>query len=136
MEYGNSDIKRFSATATLTEIYKSCEVNYKDGKADEKYSARFEDATKETGKTLKINQRVDNQASAEKLAKKKLREKNKDEIKISVITIGSFEYLSGSVVELKGHGFYDGRYLIERARHKVGSAYEVSLELRKCLSGY
>lgn len=136
LEYGSSAIKHFDATVTLTEIYKACEVNYKDGKADEKYSARFEDATKSSGKTLKINQRVDNQAAAEKLARKKLREKNKGEIKISVTTVGRFEYLSGSVIELKGHGFYNGRYLIERARHKVGSGYEVSLELRKCLSGY
>ena len=136
LNYDLSIIKHFEATATLTEIYKSCEVNYKHGKKDEKISAKFEDATKENGKVLKVNQKVESQAEAERLAKKKLREKNKDEIKISVTVVGRFCYLSGSVIELKGHGFYDGRYLIERATHKVGSSYEVSMELRKCLNGY
>lgn len=131
-EYGKSTIKRFSARATLTEVYKSCEVNYKDGKADEKYSAKVEDKTRETGKTLKINQQVDNQAAAEKLAGKKLREKNKKEFTLSLTVAGDFSLLSGQTIELRGVGFYDGKWLIERARHKVGNGYEVSLECHKC----
>ena len=136
LDYDLSIIEKFNAMATLTEIYKACEVNYKHGQKDEKFSAKFEDPNKEGGKTLKINQKVENQAEAEKLARKKLREKNKDEIKINLTTVGRFCYLSGQVIELKGHGFYDGRYLIERARHKVGSSYTCDLELRKCLTGY
>ena len=134
--YDLSVIKQFSATATLSEIYKSCEVVYKDGKKDELLQGKFEDSTKTDGKVLKINQKVENQGEAEKLARKKLREKNKDEIRIQLTTTGRFEYLSGQVVALEGHGFYDGRYLIERATHKVGNGYEVSMELRKCLTGY
>lgn len=136
LNYDRSTIKSFSGTATLTEIYKAAEVNYKDGKADELYSGRFEDASKKDGKTLRINQRVGDKAEAERLARKKLREKNREEIKVSVTVIGRFDYVAGNVVELTGHGFYDGRYLIERATHKVGNGYEVSLELRKCLEGY
>lgn len=136
LNYDLSIIEKFSATATLTEIYKSCEVVYKHGKKDEKISATFDDTTKESGKVLKVNQKVENQAEAEKLARKKLREKNKDEIKLQITTVGRFEYLSGNVIELRGHGFYDGRYVIERARHKVGDGYTCDLELRKCLQGY
>lgn len=136
LDYDPSIIKNFSATATLTEIYKSCEVNYKDGKADEMYRAKFDAPDKEDGKTLRINQKVDNQAAADKLAKKKLRDKNKDEIKVNVTVIGRFDYLSGQVIKLTGHGFYNGNYLIERATHKVSGGYEVTLELRKCLKGY
>ena len=133
---GTSAIKQFSGRATLTEIYKACEVTYKDGKADELYSGRFDAPDKTDGKVLKINQRVSDKGAAEKLAKKKLRDKNKKEITVNITVPGRFDYMAGSVVELKGYGFYSGRYLIERATHKVGTGYEVSLELRKCLNGY
>lgn len=137
LNYDLSVIKHFHANATLSEIYKSCEVSYKHGKQDELFQGKFEDKTKTSGKVLKVNQKVENQAEAEKLAKKKLREKNKKEITLQITTPGRFEYLSGQVIELVDHGFYDGRYLIERATHKVGSGgYEVSMELRKCLTGY
>ena len=131
-DYGRSEIKNFSATATLTEIYKSCEVNYKDGKADQKYHGRADDSSKSDGKVLKINQQVDSQAAAEKLAKKKLREKNKDEFKLQLTCVGDFKLLSGQVVALKGFGFFSGNWFIERARHSVGNGYEVNLELHKC----
>lgn len=120
----------------MTEVYKSCEVNYKDGQADELYSGKFEDKSKESGKVLKINQKVANKAEAEKLARKKLREKNKDEIKVNVTVTGRFDYLAGQVIELVDMGFYTGRYLIEKARHQIGNGYEVTLDLRKCLEGY
>lgn len=136
LSYDLSVIKQFSATATLSEVYKSCEVVYKHGKQDELFQGKFEDSSKSDGKVLKINQKVENTGEAEKLARKKLREKNKDEIKIQLTTIGRFEYLSGQVVELSGHGFYDGRYIIERATHKVGNGYETALEMRRCLNGY
>lgn len=136
LDYDLSIIKNFSATATLTEIYRACEVTYKHGKKDEQIVGRFEDTTKTTGKTLKINQKVEDKSEAERLARKKLREKNKDEIKIQLTVVGRFDYLSGQVIELINHGFYSGRYLIERARHKIGGGYEVDLELRKCLTGY
>jgi len=136
LDYDLSIIKRFSATATLQEIYKSCEVVYKHGQKDEKISAKFEDSSKENGKVLKINQKVESQAEAEKLAKKKLRDKNKKEIQIRLTTLGKFEYQAGNVIELVNHGFYSGRYLIEKAHHRVGDGYTVDLELRKCLNGY
>ncbi|MBQ3434007.1 MAG: hypothetical protein IJG24_03050 [Selenomonadaceae bacterium] len=137
LTYDLSVIKNFSATATLQEIYKSCEVVYKHGQKDEKITGKFDDGSKSEGKVLKINQKVESQAEAEKLAKKKLRDKNKDEIKVNLTTTGRFDYVAGNVIELKDHGFYSGRYIIEKATHTIGtSGYTVSLELRKCLNGY
>ena len=137
LDYDLSTIKRFQATATLQEIYKKCEVVYKHGQKDEKIVGTFEDGGKEDGKTLKINQRVETQAEAEKLAKKKLRDKNKKETQIRLTTIGRFELVAGNVIELINHGKFSGRYLIEKSTHKVGSdGYTVDLDLRKCLNGY
>lgn len=136
LHYGTDAIKHFGGKATISKIYKSCKVEYKHGKKSEEISAEYTDPSKKDGMTLKINQKVETQAEAEKLAKKKLREKNKEEIKISLTLVGNFVYLSGNVIELAGHGFYDGNYIIEKATHKVGKGYEVSVDLRKCLSGY
>lgn len=136
LDYDLSTITRFQATATLNEIYKKCEVVYKHGQKDEKISGSYEDASKDGGKTLRINQRVETQADAEKLAKKKLRDKNKKETQIRLTTVGRFELVAGNVVELINHGKFSGRYLIEKSTHRVGNGYTVDLELRKCLSEY
>lgn len=134
--YGSSIIKKFTGTATLTEIYKNCQVSYKHGKQDELYEATATAPNKNNGKTLKINQKVNSQGEAEKLARHKLREKNREEVKVQITTTGDFSLLSGNVIDLMDHGFYSGRYLIEKATHKVGNGYETSLECYRCLKGY
>lgn len=136
LEYGVDAIKSFNATATISKIYKSAKVEYKHGKKSEKIEGEYTDDSKKSGMTLKVNQKVSTQAEAEKLAKKKLREKNKEEIKISLSLIGDFIYLSGNVIELVNHGWYSGNYIIEKATHKIGNGYDVTVELRKCLNGY
>lgn len=99
--FERSDIKRFSARATLTDVYKSAEVKYKHGADDELYGATVDDSTKSTGKTFKLNKRVNSKSEAERLAGKKLREKNRDEYAISMTVAGNFNLLSGNVIELK-----------------------------------
>ena len=131
-----SIIKSFSATATLTEVYAAAEVSYKHGKKAEGYSARATDPSKSAGKTLKINKKVESQAEAERLARNSLKEKNREEIKVDLKTIGAFNLLSGNVAELKGFGVYDGRFLIKKARHAIGNGYECSLECYKITGGY
>lgn len=132
----SSTILHFDARATINEIYGSCEVNYRNAKQAENYSAKFDAPDATSDKVLRINQRCDSQAAAEKLAKKKLRDKNKDEIKVSLDVVGDFVLVAGSCVELKNCGFYAGKYIIERAAHSIGDGYTVRLELRKCLNGY
>ena len=130
-------IKSFSATATIHEIYSACNVTYKHGKKNKKFDCTFTDENQPSdGMTLKINKKVESTAEAEKLAKKKLREKNKEEFKVSLTLAGDFMYLSGNVIELADFGKFSGRYIIEKAEHKISNGYEVSVDLRKCLSGY
>lgn len=131
-----STILHFDARATINEIYGSCEVNYRNAKQAENYSAKFDAPDATSDKVLRVNQKVDSQAEAEKLAKKKLRDKNKEEIKISLDVVGEFVLVAGSCVELKNCGFYNGKYLIEKANHSIGDGYKIRLELRKCLNGY
>lgn len=132
-----STITRFSATATLHEIYKRAEVTYKHGQKSELISGSFDAPDKSEGKTLKINQRVETQAEAETLARKSLRDKNKKECQVRLSTVGDFRLLAGNVVELVDFGMFSGRYLIERSTHRINSSgYVTELELRKCLNGY
>lgn len=136
LKYGDGIIKNFSGRATISQIYKSCHVKYQHGKKAEKIETTYTDDSKDDGMTLEINKKVESQAEAEKLAKKELRKKNKEENKVSLTVIGNFIYLAGNCISLEGYGFFDGKYLIEKATHNVGSGYSVNLEVRKCLNGY
>lgn len=136
LSYGDGKIISFSGKATISKIYKSARVKYQHGKQAEKIDYTFTDEDKESGMTLEINKKVDSPAEAEKLAKKELRKKNQDEIKVQLQVIGDFVYLAGQNIELADFGFYSGKYCIEKATHSIGKGYTCSLELRRCLKGY
>lgn len=136
LAYGDEKVISFSGKATISKIYKSARVKYQHGKQAEKFDYTFTDEDKDDGMTLEISKKVNSQAEAEKLAKKELRKKNQDEIKVTLQVIGDFIYLAGQNLELKDFGFYSGKYCIEKATHSVGKGYTCSLELRRCLKGY
>ena len=136
LTYGDGNIISFSGKATISKIYKSAHVKYQHGKQAEKIDYKFDDPDKSEGMTLEINKRVESPAEAEKLAKKELRKKNQDEIKVQLQVIGDFIYLAGQNIELADFGFYSGKYCIEKVTHSVGKGYTCSLELRRCLKGY
>ena len=127
-----SPVLSFSATKTLQEVYSSAQVSYKHGQKAELFEGEFNSGAAQ-GKTLKINKKVEDKGQAERLARNELREKNKKETQIRLEVLGAFLYAAGNVLEFKGHGAFDGKYLIERARHDIGERYQCSLELRRCL---
>ena len=133
---GKTAIISFSATATIHEIYKAAHVKYKHGQNEEYMEYTCTAPDKKEGLTLEINEKVENLAEAEKLAKKKLREKNKDEIQISLTIPGSFSFMASNTIELEGFHFYDGKYIITRSSHDIGSGYSTKVELRRCINGY
>lgn len=136
LTYGDENIISFSGKATISKIYKSARVKYQHGKQAEKFDYKFDDPEKADGMTLEISQKVESPAEAEKLAKKKLKEKNREEITVNLSVIGDFIYLAGQTLELKDFGFYDGRYMIKKVTHNVGKGYTCSLELYKCVTSY
>lgn len=136
LTYGDENIISFSGKATISKIYKSARVKYQHGKQAEKFDYKFDDPEKSDGMTLEINQKVDSPAEAEKLAKKKLKEKNREEITVNLNVIGNFIYLAGQTLELKDFGFYDGRYMIKKVTHSVGKGYTCSLEMYRCVTSY
>lgn len=73
----------------IRDIYASCHVKYQQSKTKEVIETTFI-APNKKGKVLEIKEQVENVAEAERLAKKRLREKNKEEIIGSFTMIGNF----------------------------------------------
>ena len=119
------DITRFDGRATLNEVYAKCEVNFKHDSQDKNYSATATDPTKSEGRTLKINKRVNSQAEAERLAKHKLREKNKEEFSVTLTLPLNLKLLSGVTVDLD-FGFFSGKWIVNESTHTVSDSGSIS----------
>jgi len=114
------ELIHFQARATLNEVYKDCQVNYKHATKSELFSATATDSTKTEGKTLKINKKVSSQAEAEHLAKHELRKKNKHEFEVTLTKRFDAELVAGNNFELDdSFGFFKGKWLIDEATHTV-----------------
>lgn len=133
---GESALKSFQVRSKSREVYKACHVKYKHSKKDEMIEYTYTDPNKEKGSTLEVNEKVKDLAEAEKLAKKKLREKNCEEVTVSASMVGAFDLLASNTVKLSGFHKFDGKYIITKAGHSIGGGYSVSLDLRRCLDGY
>lgn len=125
----------YSLRTKIRDIYAACRVSYQQGSSKSNIESTYTVAGKK-GKTLQVNEQVESVAEALNLAKKRLREKNKDEVTGSLNMLGNFVLLSGVTVNLLGFGAFDGRYLITRASHDIGGGYTTNIDVRRCLNGY
>ncbi len=125
----------YSFSRKLRDIYAACHVQYQQGKNKAVIEATFT-APGKTGKTLQIKEQVENTADAERLAKKRLREKNCEEITGSINVPGSLYLVAGITVNVLGFGAFDGKYIVTEAQHNIGSGYTTSIHVRRCLDGY
>lgn len=125
----------YSLRTKIRDIYAACRVSYQQGSSKSNIEATYTVAGKK-GKTLQVNEQVESVAEALNLAKQRLREKNKDEVTGSLNMLGNFVLLSGVTVDLLGFGAFDGKYLITRASHDIGSGYTTNIDVRRCLNGY
>ncbi len=131
-----TDMTGWRFQSKVREVYKACHVEYQDGETKEVIEATFTDPSKKEGKTLQVKEQVASIAEAERLAKKRLREKNKEEVTGSFDLVGRFEMLASVVVKVLGFGVFDGNYIITSAAHSLGSGYTTSIDVRRCLVGY
>lgn len=128
-----TDITRFDARATLTEVYKDCQVNYREGQQDKNFSATATDPTKSEGRTLKINKRVSSQAEAERLAQHKLREKNKEEFSVTLTLPLNLKLLAGVTFQLEGFGAFDSKWIVDESSHSVSDSGSVTrIKAHRC----
>lgn len=119
--------------------YGSCEVVYTAPKtskvASKTIKGSYKLSTANKLPILRINEQVDTVAEANRLAKNRLREQNK-KAGIARITLeGDTRIASGLTCNIKGVGYFDGKYIIENATHQISAtaAYTTEIQIRKVL---
>ena len=95
---GQQSVLSFECRTTIHDIYKACHVKYKHAQQDETIDYTFTDPKRKEGQTLQVNEKVDSLEEAEKLAKKKLHEKNLEEVAVSLTMVGNFALLASNTV--------------------------------------
>lgn len=126
----------YTLKSKIRNIYYKCHVKYQKGKDKAVIEGEFVAPDKNDGPVLHVSEQVENTAEAERLAKKKLREANKDEVTGNIATIGDFRLSAGLTVIMQGFGKFDGKYIITKASHSISSTYTTGIEIRRCLNGY
>ena len=129
-------VKSYRFRSRIRDVYRACHVECQKADTKETIEATFTDPDKTEGKTLQVKEQVDSIAEAERLAKKRLREKNRDEVTGSFDLPGNFRLLASVTVRVVGFGAFDGDYIIETAQHSAGGGYSTSIDIRRCLHGY
>lgn len=127
-------VKSWSAKTTLSGTYKACRVQYHDSKKKKTIKVTFTPPkVPKVGRTLVVTEEVKSVAEALRLAKKKLREANKEATTVNLHIVTDIHLDAGMTLSLKDFGKFDGKYIITKA---VYSQDGVDLSLRKCLEGY
>ena len=106
---GQDDITGYSFSYSGHNIFKQSQVSYTDPEDRETKTHEFTPpADKWTepgvGQTLKVNEKVDSKAQAEKRAEGELREKNKDQITGNITLVGNTKLYAGFTILLTGFG--------------------------------
>ncbi|MEK8216432.1 phage late control D family protein [Paenibacillus sp. FSL L8-0463] len=133
---GEDNVKGYGFSInTAYSAYRACTITYTPPKRKEPVQATYTPAgAPKTGPILKINEQVDDQAAAIQLARKRLRERNKEGGKGSLSLMGDIRMAAGLTINIVGWKRFDGKYIIESARHVIGSGgYTTDLEIRKVL---
>jgi len=118
------------------DTYWKCQVKYQKGKEKTVIEGEFAAPNKEKGRILFVREQVEDTAEAERLAKKKLREANKEQITGTFTTIGNHNFAAGQIIEMKNFGKFDGRYLATKVTHTINEQYTTQVDIRRCLDGY
>lgn len=139
IENGASEVISFSFRTKNTEVFQAAKVTYRRGKKKQTITGEMKALDVDsTGKVLKIKKKVASGAEAERLAKKELRKKNRDQNTANFVIPWRPDAPAGCMVEVKGYGEFDGRYMIDQAQHTIreSGGSRISLDLHKKLEGY
>ena len=147
----SSKLKNFNSNAKITAIYGDAEVNYTPSAVSDWLFSFFGDndfIKTLTGldiglnlnngadsMTLKIFENVNSDAEAERLAKGRLRDKNKNEWTLNLTLTGDFSYAAGQTLALENFGYLNGKYMIKTATHSLNQqGYVMQLQMNRCLN--
>ncbi|MEQ6355915.1 contractile injection system protein, VgrG/Pvc8 family [Lysinibacillus sp. M3] len=118
----------------LNGTYRACRVQSHDAKKKKTIKATFTPPkAPQVGRTLVVKEEVKSVAEAQRLAKNRLREANKDATTINLVVISEIHIDAGMTFNLNGFGRLNGKYIVTRAQHNKS---KITLALRRCLEGY
>lgn len=137
LELGKSNILSWNFSSSQSDTYKSCTIKYYDVKADRTNKYTYVDPNADDNDqeyTIKV--RVNSLDEAKRIAQKKLRTLNARKLTGSMTVVGNVLLSAGSVIECKGFGSFDGKFIIGKASHSIQSGYTTAIELRRVNSNY
>lgn len=115
--------------------YSKCRVSYMDPATGACIEGTAEDGSVSGKQCLKITAKVSSVGEAEALARKRLRLHNKLAKTVMFTLSGDVGLVAGVTIQLKGWGGWDGKYIITKAVHTVGSGgYTTQIRARKVLN--
>lgn len=124
----------WSFKTTLTGLYKDCRVQSHDAGKKKTIKATFTPPkAPKVGRTLVVKDEVKSAAEADKLAKKRLREANKNETTVDLTVFSELHIDAGMTFTLSDFGRLNGKYIATKVTHHKS---KLKLSLRKCLEGY
>lgn len=135
---GQSDIGSVQLRDKICDVYRACTVKYHDPKDKQLKTYTFTPPNAPaSGEILQINKEVESIAEAERVAKARLRSKNKMERSGSIPMIGNPRFMATMNIGLSGWHRFDGKYFIDQATHAYdrSAGYTTNLNVRGVL-GY
>lgn len=131
-----SDCESYTADMAIVEQYDSVKMQYTNGKSEETLTYQFTVPGTPGKKTLIVSGKADSIGDAEFKAKAKLREKLREEYRISCTVMGSTEYIASDCVDISGFGKIDGKYFIDTVTHQKSGAYKCTLDMHKVIVAF
>ncbi|MFC4102906.1 phage late control D family protein [Paenibacillus xanthanilyticus] len=121
--------------STVDAAYRACELTYTDSKNKTLKVTYTPPDAPQKGPVLRVRDSASSEAEALRVARKRLREQNKNYGRASLALPGDTRMAAGSTITTSGWGRFDGKYIIERAKHTIGGAgaYTTDIEIRKVL---
>lgn len=114
-------------------IYRAAEISYLDPKTKEVFTHIEYAPGIESGDTLMLKDRVENQAQAITRAQTALEQANRSLASGELVVSGNPLLLAGNVIALSDYGRLSGNYLIQKSTHRIDrqSGYKTTLEVRR-----
>ncbi|MDE2577959.1 MAG: late control protein D [Hyphomicrobiales bacterium] len=127
---GSRDIMTYSLKHEADKTYSKAKASYFDGNAKKNIEVEVEDKEIKTGDKLRVDDRVESEGHARKLAASKLQKSNMNAWTGSFELVGDPSCQAGQTVSLSGFGRWDRKYIIKSARHHLArGGYSTAIEV-------
>ncbi|WP_457798088.1 phage late control D family protein [Methylocystis sp. S23] len=127
---GERAIISYNLTHKSEGTHSKARVSYFDGNKKKLIDVEAEDRDIQTGDALRIDERVESQGQAKKLAESRLQKANMAAWGATFEIYGDPSCQAGQTVQLSKFGRWDRKYIISSARHRLArGGYTTNMEL-------